>query len=173
MLRRIFAAAFAVAALLMPVGATSAVADEYGPDEFPCTIELRSTVIVEGSTLHAEISCTEDASGTLFLYTAGGSDVIDEESFTIAAGSSDTFTIDGLEAGDYVLDFNDADGGDLAEEAAFTVTAVAPGTDGGTDPGDGLAATGPTSMPYLATAGALLLAGIAAIVVTRRARNRA
>jgi LPXTG-motif cell wall-anchored protein len=38
---------------------------------------------------------------------------------------------------------------------------------GGAGDGVGLASTGPTSLPYLAIAGGLLLAGVAAIIVGR------
>ncbi|GAA1859966.1 DUF3244 domain-containing protein [Myceligenerans crystallogenes] len=178
MLRRIIAAAFALAALIMPVGATSAVADQYGPDEFPCTIELQDGVVTEGETVHVEVWCAIASTGTIVVTDEDG-DVVDSEEVTVGAGETVMFTITDLPPGDYTISFCDADGEELAESASLTVLpAAVPGDDGDDDPvvpdddGD-LAATGPTSLPYLATAGALLLAGIAALVVTRRARSQA
>lgn len=169
MLRRMIAAAFALAALLIPVGATSAVADEYGPDEFPCTIEVDSAVATEGESIQVDITCSEAVSGTVYLYAADGT-VIDQMDLDLEAGETEMFSITDLTAGEYTIELTDADGNALAAAVTLTVTSDAPGVPG--DDGS-LAATGPTSMPYLVTAGALVLVGVAALVVTRRARSRA
>lgn len=173
MLQRIIAAAFALAALIMPVGATSAIADEYGPDEFPCTIELESGYVTEGTPVHVEVWCATATEGTIMVTDADGN-VVDSEEVSIAAGETIMFTITDLPPGDYTVSLVDEYGKDLAEPVTVCVTPMVPGHDDDDpvvpdDDGD-LAATGPTSLPYLATAGALLLAGIAALVVTRRAR---
>ncbi|MBL0887529.1 LPXTG cell wall anchor domain-containing protein [Myceligenerans indicum] len=60
MLRRITAAAFALAAISMPVGASSAMADQYGPDDYPCTIELSNGTVPENTTVAVRVSCDEE-----------------------------------------------------------------------------------------------------------------
>ncbi|GAB3163882.1 hypothetical protein GCM10027059_18960 [Myceligenerans halotolerans] len=73
MLRRIIAAAFTLAALTMPAGATSAVADEYGPADHPCTIELSNGVVPANATATVQVTCDEDAMET--FDAAGGGTV--------------------------------------------------------------------------------------------------
>ncbi|GAB4086461.1 hypothetical protein GCM10028784_30910 [Myceligenerans cantabricum] len=233
MLRRIIAAAFALAALIMPVGATSAIAGEYGPDEYPCTIELPNGVVEEGSTVTATVTCTEDTTGTIILTADDGasddaagadtagttfaagesagfaganvaaaavrtalfvgadmaattrsalsavvhrsvadSDTIDSADLDVAAGETAMFTISDLAPGDYTIRVVDEDWEDLADPASLTVTAMPSDHDGWTPGAGELAATGATGVPYLAVAGGLLVAGIAALVVTRRARKK-
>jgi LPXTG-motif cell wall-anchored protein len=69
----------------------------------------------------------------------------------------------------------DSDGESLSVVYTITATAAVGGGDGdGTGAGGdgGLAATGSTSMPYLAIAGGLLVLGALALVVSRiRARR--
>ncbi|MBE1875222.1 LPXTG cell wall anchor domain-containing protein [Myceligenerans pegani] len=233
----------------MPVGATSAVGDDngddYGPDEFLCTISLSDSVVFEGTPVDATVSCAVDTTGLLQLIDEDGG-IVDTAELTVA-GSGDatmngaagdtaaiepasvavasadttaaritttalhttnvgttaaepaavrpatqivamddaggaflandddpaTLTMVDLKAGDYTVRFVDPDDGDLANPAAFTVLPIPPGHDGKQPGDDGLAATGATGLPYLAVAGGLLLVGVAALVVTRRARGRA
>lgn len=224
MLRRIFAAAFSFAALTTTIGATSAVADEYGPDPYPCTIELSNGAIPEDSIVVVTVTCDEEsmeafdaAAGDAVVSPAAVSPAVmssamvspavaspavvsDEavETVTLMLSDGDGETVYSesmdapvdrpaavevadLEPGDYTAMLADADGTECADRATLTVTPVSAGADpdkGGSDPGkssdDGdLAVTGATGLPYLAVAGGLLLAGITALVVVRRARRKA
>lgn len=229
MLRRIIAASFTLAALSMPVGAASAVGDDYGPDDFLCTIVLSDSVVFEGTPVDATVSCSVDTTGTVQLIDEDGG-IVDTAEATIEGGDTatmngaagdmpavepasvsvvsaasttaristaalhttavepavETVAVDGgngafegndddpatltmvdLKPGDYMVRFVDSDDGDLADPAAFKVLPIPPGDD------DGLAVTGATGLPYLAVAGGLLLVGVVALVVTRRARSNA
>ncbi|MBO0610931.1 hypothetical protein [Myceligenerans salitolerans] len=219
MLRRVIAAAFTLAALTIPAGATSAVADEYGPDEFPCDVTLADGTVLEGEDIDVAVTCEEgpaefEAAGvaattptmadagtmatpmvtgvvamtmpvvthlastvmpttngngamaTLMITDHDGKTVY-SQGIQVAQGESTTATIPGLEPGDYWISLVDAEGEDLADPASLTVVAAAE------EPGDGLAVTGPTGLPYLAVAGGLLVVGITALVAVRRARGRA
>lgn len=73
MLRRIIATGFTLAALIAPVGATSAMAGEYGPDEYPCTIDLSNGVVSETATVAVSVACDDDL---LADFDAAGGDTM-------------------------------------------------------------------------------------------------
>ncbi|RPF19846.1 hypothetical protein [Myceligenerans xiligouense] len=85
MLRRIIAAAFTLAALSMPVGATSAMADDYGPEEYPCTIDLSNGVVPETATVTVRITCDESL---MAEFEAAGGDAT--QTATMAEGDGVT-----------------------------------------------------------------------------------
>lgn len=162
MLRRLFAAGIALAALILPVSAISAAADDYGPDDLPCEIAVDSATVALGASVSLTIACD----GT---FTAA-------VTVTPAGTSSETVTIDGSAAvtigpfnapGDYTVTLTDTDGNALAAPVTLTVVGAADDGDEG-----GLAVTGPTSLPYLGVAGGLLLLGVIALVATRVSTRR-
>lgn len=220
MLRRIFAASFALAALTMTAGAPSATADDYGPDDFPCTIELSNGTVPANATATVRVTCDENPTdaaaagagtagspamaegGTVAtpmvahritpasLFRAAGlatsvdgeevtlmvadeeGEIVRSETFPAPIGRTDTVQVADLEPGDYTLMLVDEDGTECADRASLTVMPMPPGRQ--MPPGGGdLAATGSTGLPYLAVAGGLLVAGVATLVVLRRARSRA
>lgn len=174
MLRRLISAmAITAAAALAP--ATAAAADEYGPSEFPCDITFDSTTVTVGETFGFTISCPELAGTTITLQIAfAGEAAAADQAVEVAGADAESLTLDEdgtvydtavvSAAGDYTAQVFDADGDPLSE--VYTITAV---TAGG---GGGLAATGPTSLPYLVVAGGLLVLGVGALVTIRvRARR--
>lgn len=184
MLRRLFSAlTVTAAAVLAPVAATatSAAADEYGPSEFPCVITFESLSVTVGEPFGFTVSCPDLAGVTITVQIAFAGEAAaagesasavevagaDAEELTLDddGAVSDTATVSA--AGDYTVQVLDADGEPLSEVYTITATAGAGGAGGG----GGLAATGPTSLPYLAAAGALLLLGVGTLV-TIRVRSR-
>jgi hypothetical protein len=69
-------------------------------------------------------------------------------------------------AGNHTVQVLDADGRPLSETSTITAVGAGPGPVAGGG-GVALATTGSTSLPYLVTAGGLLLVGVVAIVVSR------
>jgi hypothetical protein len=178
MLRRVISAiAIATAAILAPAGA--AQADEADTDygEFPCVITFDTQTVTVGEPFGLTIECAGPAGETVTVQISyAGQAAGDDEAVDVAGADSaelfvgddgtvtDTATVSA--PGDYTVQVLDADGQPLSE--TYTITALAAGTGAGDDAGGpGLAATGPTSLPYLAIAGGLLLVGVAAIVVSR------
>lgn len=179
MLRRFISAiAIATAAVLAPAGVAHAdQADDYG--EFPCVITFESQTVTVGEPFGFTIECTDLASTTVTVQisfageAAGtGSDVdvagADSAQLTLDENGTVSDSVTVSAPGDYTVQVLDAAGEPLSE--TYTITAVAAGT--GAAPGAGdedvvLASTGSTSLPYLAIAGGLLLAGVATLVVTR------
>lgn len=174
MLRRLFAAGIALAALILPVSATSAAADDYGPDDLPCDIAVDSATVALGAAVGLSIVCDGTFTAAVTVTPAG--EAAGDEAVAVAGTSSETVTIDGSAAvtigpfnapGAYTVSLTDTDGNALA--APVTVTVVGAADDG--DEG-GLAVTGPTSLPYLGVAGGLLLLGVIALVATRVSTRR-
>lgn len=183
MLRRFFSAiAVATAAALAPAGAAHAVQADTDYGEYPCVITFDSQRVTVGEPFGFTIECADLAGVTVavqiaFAGEAAGSDQAvdvagaDSAQFTLDAGGTVTDTATVSAPGDYTVEVMDEDGQPLSE--TYTITAVAagdgaPGTDGTSDGGDViLASTGSTSVPYLAIAGGLLVAGVAALVVSR------
>jgi hypothetical protein len=178
MLRRVISAiTIATAAVLAPAGA--AYADEADTDysEYPCVITFDSQTVPVGEPVGLTVECADMAGETVtvqmsFVGQAAGAD----EAVDVAGADSAELTLDDdgtvtdtatvSAPGDYTVQVLDADGQPLSE--TYTITTVAAGTGAsGDEAGPGLAATGPTSLPYLAIAGGLLLVGVAAIIVSR------
>jgi hypothetical protein len=181
MLRRVISAiAIATAAVLAPAGAAHADEADTDYSEFPCVITFESQTVTVGEPFGFTVACTGMAGETVtvqisFAGQAAGADEAveavdvagaDSAELTLDEDSTVTDTATVSAPGDYTVQVLDADGQPLSE--TYTITAVAAGAGGDGDAGGpGLAATGSTSLPYLAIAGGLLLVGVAAIVVSR------
>ncbi|MFI9487056.1 LPXTG cell wall anchor domain-containing protein [Promicromonospora sp. NPDC052451] len=181
MLRRFISAiAIATAAVLAPAGAAHADQADTDYSEFPCVITFDSQTVTVGDPFGFTIDCADMASATVTVQISfagqaagNGTDVdvagADSAQFTLDENGtvSDSATVSA--PGDYTVQVLDEDGGPLSE--TYTITAVTAGSaaagGGGTDEDVVLASTGATSLPYLAVAGGLLLAGVAALVVSR------
>jgi hypothetical protein len=168
MLRRLVASAGAVfAAIVIPASAASADTEfTYSPDEY--------SVVVSSATVTVGVPFTVTATGpagnasfTLEIpgIPDGAIEVAGVQTATTVDGAA-SFSVTIPEAGTYTLSVSDAEGQVVG---TGTVTAVLPsdGDDGVADDGDGLVATGATSMPYLVAAGVLLALGLAALLVAR------
>lgn len=180
MLRRVISAiTIATAAVLAPAGA--AYADEADTDysEYPCVITFDSQSVTVGEPFGLTVECTDMAGQTVtvqisFAGEAAGADEAvdvagaDSAELTLDANGAVTDTATVSAAGDYTVQALDADGQPLSETYTITATAAGSGAGAGGDAGDvSLAATGSTSLPYLAIAGGLLVVGVVAIIVSR------
>ncbi|MDR7383810.1 hypothetical protein J2S48_003325 [Promicromonospora iranensis] len=174
----------AAAVVLAPAGAAHAGQADTDYGEYPCVITFDSQTVTVNEPFGFTVECADMAGATVtvqisFAGEAAGADeavdVAGAESATLMLDDNGTATETATvsAAGDYTVQVLDASGEPLSE--TYTITAVAAGTGGaagGGDGGTGLAATGSTSLPYLAVAGGLLVVGVVAIVVSRiRARQ--
>lgn len=186
MLRRLISTIAITAVAILTPAAVASADDEYGPGEFPCTITFDSQTVTVGEPLGIAVQCDGMGGETVveqvsFAGQAAASDspveVAGTESIelTLDADGAATDTVTLSAAGDYTVRVLDNDGEPLSVVYTITATAVAGDGDGGgtgAGGGGGLAATGSTSMPYLAIAGGLLILGALALVVSRiRARR--
>jgi len=185
MLRRVTSAiVIATAAVLAPAGAAHADQADTDYSEYPCVITFDNQAVMVGEPVGFTVVCADTPVGTVTVQVsfagqaAAADDAVDvagadsAELFVGGDGTAtDTATVSA--AGDYTVQALDADGQPLSE--TYTITAVEAGSGmgagsagaGGAGDGVSLASTGSTSLPYLAIAGGLLLAGVAAIVVGR------
>jgi hypothetical protein len=164
----------AAVATLAPAAAASA--DGYPIDEFPCAVSVPGEVTV-GEEFTVSGDCPDDMAGdsVTATITPNGTSAPADGAVEVAGTSSEAFTLD--ENGDFVATASVSAPGDYTFQlwnasgepisAAVTFTAFAAGVD------DGLAVTGPTSLPYLGIAGGLLLLGVVALVATRIRVRRA
>lgn len=187
MLRRLVSLATALIALVaIPATMASADTDDtYSPDQYSLMVSVTTATVGVPFT----VTVTGPADNSSFTLEVSG---VDDSGIEVA-GAQTAATSDGVsnfsvtlpEAGTYPLTATNDDGQVVG---TASVTAVAAGDGTGTGDGDGTSAgvvdsqsttsgggglpvTGATSMPYLLTAGALLLLGGAALVVAR-ARGR-
>lgn len=184
MLRRVISAiTIATAAVLAPAGAAHAGQADTDYSEYPCVITFESQTVTAGEPFGFTIECPDMPGATVtvqinFAGEAAGTDEAvdvagaDSAQFTLGDDGTLTDTATVSAPGDYTAQVLDADGQPLSE--TYTITAVETGSEaaaGAAANGDGsgvtLAATGSTSVPYLAIAGGLLLAGVAVLVVSR------
>ncbi|PUB27782.1 hypothetical protein C8K30_104232 [Promicromonospora sp. AC04] len=178
MLRRLISAIAITAAAVLVPASVAAADDDYGPGELPCVITFETLTVTVGDPFDFTVTCPDLAGATITVQIAfAGQAAAADEAVEVAGADSEELTLDAdgtvsstatvSAAGDYTVQVLDADGEPLSE--VYTITAVAAGT--GDDDG-GLAATGSSSLPYLAAAGGLLLLGLGAIAATRvRARR--
>ncbi|WP_129788033.1 LPXTG cell wall anchor domain-containing protein [Promicromonospora panici] len=196
MLRRVISAiVIATAAALAPAGAAHADQADTDYSEYPCVITFDSQSVRVGEPVGFTVECADTPVGTVTVQVsfagqaAAADDAVDvagADSAQLLVGGDGTATDTASlsAAGDYMVQALDADGQALSE--TYTITAVEAGSPmgagsagagsagaGSAGGGVSLASTGSTSLPYLAIAGGLLLAGVAAIVVSRvRATRR-
>lgn len=184
MLRRLISAIALSAVAVLGSTSVASADDEYGPAEFPCTITFDSLTVAAGEPLDLTIQCTDLAGATITEQVSFAGQAAAEDGAVDVAGTSSTeLTLDEdgtatdtltLSApGDYTVQVLDSNGEPLSE--VYTISVTAAGGDGGDADGGGgggLAATGSTSLPYLAIAGGLLVVGALALVASRiRARR--
>lgn len=168
MLRRLISAAgIALAVLVAPAG--TAAADTYTPDPEPYTVFVSSSTVTVG-TPFTVLATGPDGQVFLTVSSAAAADgaveiagVTTEAIVVDPDGTTRTVTVPAV--GTYQVYVTNAAGTVISNVA--TITAVAPAA------GGVLPVTGATSTPYLVLAGALLLAGVTALVAIRsRARTR-
>ena len=179
MLRRLVSLATALIALVaIPATMASADTDDtYSPDQYSLMVSVTTATVGVPFT----VTVTGPADNSSFTLEVSG---VDDSGIEVA-GAQTAATSDGVsnfsvtlpEAGTYPLTATNDDG-QVVGTASVTAVAAGDGTGDGTSAGvvdsqsttsggGGLPVTGATSMPYLLTAGALLLLGGAALVVAR------
>lgn len=179
MLRRLVSLATALIAMVaIPATMASADTDDtYSPDQYSLTVSVTTATVGVPFT----VTVTGPADNSSFTLEVSG---VDDSGIEVA-GAQTAATTDGVsnfsvtlpEAGTYPLTATNDDG-QVVGTASVTAVAAGDGTGDGTSAGvvdsqsttsggGGLPVTGATSMPYLLTAGALLLLGGAALVVAR------
>jgi LPXTG-motif cell wall-anchored protein len=186
MLRRLISTIAITAVAILSPAAVASADDEYGPGEFPCMITFDSQIVTVGEPLGMTVQCDGMAGETVDVQVSfAGQAAASDSPVDVAGTESTALTLDQDGAatdtvtlsapGDYTVRVLDSDGEPLSMVYTITATAVAGGGDGGgtgAGGGGGLAATGSTSMPYLAIAGGLLVLGALALVASRvRARR--
>lgn len=168
----------AAAAVLAPAPAAHAAQADTDYGEFPCVITFESQTVTVGEPFAFTVECADLPGETVtvqinFAGQAAGEAVdvagADSAELTLDDDGTVTDTATVSAPGEYTVQVYDASGEPLSE--TYTITAVEAGTGAaagtGGDDGVTLAATGSTSLPYLAAAGGLLLVGVAALVVSR------
>ncbi len=160
------AAVIALVALVVPAG--SAAADDYTPDDQPYTVYVSSSTVTAGMAF-AVLTTGPDGSVSLTVECSAVPDGlvdiagVSAEAITVDAdGATSSVTIP--TAGTCTIYVTDASG---VVSNVITVTVVAPSA-AGVGGGGLLPVTGASGTAYLVLAGALLLAGAAALVAVHR-----
>lgn len=171
MLRRLISAAgIALAALVLPAtSASAATGDGYPPDGQPYTVVVNTTNVTVGVAFSVLVT-GPDATVNLNVNSV----VAPDNSVQIAGVTTRSIVVDAdgvvsavtlPTAGTYTIYVTDPVTGAVISNTVTVTASAAAG--GGTLP-----VTGSTSTPYLVLAGGLLLAGVGALVATRRRAAR-